>query len=589
MQRDEILANDTFQIFRKQILFYNFLKNIKKSTEKKYTHINIYYFSIKSGLRKFIDNISRNIKENHLYKLMITLNYSYNCKLFFSNIKKKILYIKYRRNKEKFKLKQSREFYAKKLKSKFLKTLSKNKNLKLIYQKRSYQLNRMISSYLSKKLIYMMKAFYNSKFHNLMKKKFIYKLHLTKLRKFYKHEEKRVEIDRIVRKFCFVNSTKKFISKIKKLHSSVLKRDLFFFQYYQKFFLNKFKKSLLKNKSISDKDDTIEDSAKKYSYLLFFKWIKRSMNFIKHNEPKCKKLINILDYIRMKKFFKNFEFYDSILIKNKQDLEAILAKRIFLKKIQFYLKINKEIQNKLDILNNSQVYKDNVKAAKLQLFRNLKLTLAINRKNKKATHFYNKNLKAKTFIQLYEVKNKLLEKKQKYILSLLTFNKNFIRKAFKILNTNYIIKKNKKEEYNNLRSQREKIVYSHLFKMLVINCSNEIKNKEDQIAQVFIKRSSRGISTALQWFKKLKSRVEMKKINKNLTEDNSRQTNNYKESTFNNGTINNNFSIYPTQNFLSLKSTTTPIICKEKIVKDVDLLISLKNKRRALPKKLEYN
>ena len=100
MQTEDNL-NRKLDKFRKQLIFFNFLKNVKRSTEKKYTALSIYYFSIKSALRKFIENVSSEIKQNHLYKLMLTFNYSSNCKLFFSNIKKKILYLKYRRNKEK--------------------------------------------------------------------------------------------------------------------------------------------------------------------------------------------------------------------------------------------------------------------------------------------------------------------------------------------------------------------------------------------------------------------------------------------------------------------------------------------------------
>ena len=71
MQTEDNL-NRKLDNFRKQLIFFKFLKNVKRSTEKKYTALSIYYFSIKSALRKFIENVSSEIKQNHLYKLMLT-------------------------------------------------------------------------------------------------------------------------------------------------------------------------------------------------------------------------------------------------------------------------------------------------------------------------------------------------------------------------------------------------------------------------------------------------------------------------------------------------------------------------------------
>ena len=161
---DFIPAQNKLRNFRKKMFFFNFLKKLRLSTENKYTSINIYYFSVKSGLKAFIDNISRILKEHHLYKLLITWNFRHNCLLFFTNIKKKIHYIKYRRNKEKYKFKQGREFYARKLKNKIFSTLKINKNLRNQYLILSYTVDRKFSNYLSKKLVNMIKKL--SKFSN---------------------------------------------------------------------------------------------------------------------------------------------------------------------------------------------------------------------------------------------------------------------------------------------------------------------------------------------------------------------------------------------------------------------------------------
>ncbi len=204
-------------------------------------------------------------------------------------------------------------------------------------------------------------------------------------------------------------------------------------------------------------------------------------------------------------------------------------------------------------------------------------------KNIQARNFYFEKIKTKLFDIFKNNFNSMLEKKQKYILSLLSFRKNYIKKLFNALRLNKIIRKNKKKQYQSIKEQRDSIIFSTLIQMLITNVSKAISYKEEIIKNLYIKRSSRGIQTALLWFKKLKNKIRMKKLS--MQPQNPQFVSNKIES--------EQMSLSPCFQYDSIKILKSEKLTvpkhKENVLEDINLLITLKNKRRFLPKKIEFD
>jgi hypothetical protein len=240
----------------------------------------------------------------------------------------------------------------------------------------------------------------------------------------------------------------------------------------------------------------------------------------------------------------------------------------------FFLKLKLKLNILKDFSRKCKLFKLNSAAGKLltrekNKFVNI-LRKVIDHKFKvtKSNNFYVRNLLSKTITSLNHIVFIINQKKEKYIISLINFRTSFIKKVFKSLVLNKIIQKEKNSKYFELHNERERIICSYVFKNLFTNCSREIKKKEEDIANVFIKRSSRGIQTALIWYKRLKSKVELKRlgINQNINREK---------------IIVKINQTYLNSNFMNPESQKTDV--KE----DINILLNLKNKKRAIAKKID--
>jgi len=72
---------------------------------------------------------------------------------------------------------------------------------------------------------------------------------------------------------------------------------------------------------------------------------------------------------------------------------------------------------------------------------------------------------------------------------------------------------------------------------MISKASIEINTKQEIIRKIYVKKTENGINTALKWFKILKNRVLMKKIN---THDNYISINNYNSNNYNSNNNNSN-------------------------------------------------
>jgi len=564
--------------------FLRFLKIIKKKTEKKYFLINIYYFIIRTNFRKLLKNVEEKIESNNLNKLALSLNYTQHTKKFYALIKNKSFDNKksqFSSFKTKLKLLACKEIYQKNLKIKifdYFKVMIKEAK---IQENNLSKLLILCSQYFTSILLKRMKAVSGKKFLKFKKGIFFKMNSLRKLKVFSRKELQGLEIDRRIRRFGFKNKINSFFKKIRFIQASSLPNEnlkicslkFYFFKYIKQIHhnikINKNKLRFLKHVKAK----------------LFIRKVYKKINTNKEISGKISSLFFKIEKIIQRNFMNKLKIRNKFLIEKQQDSVSEFVRKLFVKKMFLILERKKTLGRKLQKFKNSQKLLIFKKYSDFLSFVKMKI------KNTKAKNYYFIKLKVKALDKLKTFLSSMLEKKQKYILCLLNFRKNYVKKLFKALIINKSSRKIKKIDYQNIKDQRDKIISSTLIRLLISNVSKAISNKEEMIKKLYIQRSSRGIQTALLWFKKLRNRIKIKKLSTATNINNENNINNNRSSTLNKEAPQLNFTSCVKNmsgNLINSDKAITLAKQKENILEDINLLISLKNKKRFQPKKIEF-
>lgn len=550
----------------KKNAFLQFMKNLQKNNTKKLLNINIYYFLLKNCFKTFLSNVLKS-KDNYFKKLSLTFSYAINAK----HALRKLILLKYKtkrindiiENKNYF---LHKKFYKNKLKKKILSLLKKFKDLKVHINSYKFILKRLYDKYLKKNLLSNFKKFHNSKFLYSKIKKFELKIILFQIKNYVNYQKQLDEVDRKIRKYKYKSKIKSVFSTIShklKTKSSLrilkFKKNLFF----QKLFIRKLLNQINRKDNLINKMKILVNNKFKF----FVKKIKRKREYLIHMNTKINLLISVFNVFYLKLFFRNLKNIDSIINQIENENFSFYNKKLYFSILKSTVKINKKIIGLKNIYTNSQIVKINILKSKKCFFDNTKIKNKYNYNSKLAKLSYERRLINKTFYNLIDIFSYLCSQKQKYILSLLNFRKNSIMKIFSFLKIHTHLIKEKKSTYSELQKEREKIIVRNLLQLIITKSSSEIVQKENNITNLYIKRSTKGIKTALIWYKRLKNKISLKKINENKLPEQSE------------------IQIEENKNKLINEKVN---INKVSIGEDIEILLSLKTKKRHIPKKIEF-
>lgn len=188
---------------------------------------------------------------------------------------------------------------------------------------------------------------------------------------------------------------------------------------------------------------------------------------VKKYKENSKNLFFAAEKIFMRRCFYLIRAYPLILKAKKRDCN----KRLFYKLLCFKIQKIEEFKNKKFYFKAMFIDSEFIKCVKkhnISAF--IKKTKQKNKqkKNQRMAYFYHdRKSKIKIFKALNDMFDFLKKEKEKYIISLLCFRQNYVRKAFNGFKINLMVCKQKKNIYNNLMNERNLCIkYSLLNKIL---------------------------------------------------------------------------------------------------------------------------
>lgn len=488
------IENSFARLIRRHV-FIQLLKYVRDSLKTNVLNVSRYHLVLRNGYKFFLSKLIWAIKDSHLKRLLLTYNYKSNVELFFKRMriikerKRYIPIINYSKNKLRYKA-----FYL--LTSYFNKIQNDKDNVYLLLQ--------MNDRYYSKVLLRNLKLIEKTKQFRMKLREFFIRLSLRGLTKNYKMENKSRELERIERRFLFKSLTLSALQAFR-THFERNKPLADLSRSYQiRIFLLNLRH--LRNKKHDEiKRRRVFYESKRKSFIKRIKYqVDKKQTVTLH----LNKMISSLQTCIVRETFRNFSHtYMHALDIDKSKLKTF-SQMILIKKLK--RSKAKSIHMELKAKINAYMIKSYNK-----IFANL-----IKRKTKHVKHnkilFICKDkldLKAKVKLlhMMKEYHQSMLEKKNKYISSLLTYRANAIRRMFKGLKIFFNLEKMKKETYASLTSERERLINSKMLEIIFTRSLHIIRKREELISQVFITRNTKGIKAALSWYKRLKMLVQSRK------------------------------------------------------------------------------
>ena len=560
---DEELSKNVF-IHILRINFFNFLKNIKDSNQRKLLVINTYFFIIKHAYNPFINNLRLKVKCKKLKQKIK----KFQCRRFFTKTKNQINLIK-NPNGGRITIVHAYLYYFNKLKQKLITGLKINIKINKLNNQRILLLfgirNKISVLFLYRE---MRKKFINKE-NRLYEKTCIF-IRRKYMRFLIDHKKKSLEIEegyRLIRRYQYINNLKdimnhfnvNYLRKLNKDHKNLEKQKRYFLAKKGINMLKKYAKTKKKYDTIQNK---IIDKTK-------FKFLQR----VKHNisnkvimNRNFNILYGIIKKLYRKRYYKELcKRIDKFCLNTKQ-LTCLFMKRIGIK----YLKMRKE-ERKVENLKmykiKSKFKKEKMKNSFIAFHSNIKLFIEY-RINNNLSYLY---LKKKSFIKIIDClkKNKLMKrKKRNLLLKSKRFNeKNVKKKIIEKWKFYIMYQKNKRNEYLYAKNKRNEIIAKHFIQNLInissenpnINNINNINNNNNIIedknsfnnfdnsllngSQTFFNNNSLNENKNDYYLNdNISFRNNLNNNNNNISNNNNyiNNNNNYNNNNYNNNNYNNN-------------------------------------------------
>ena len=468
---DEELSKNVF-IHILRINFFNFLKNIKDSNQRKLLVINTYFFIIKHAYNPFINNLRLKVKCKKLKQKIK----KFQCRRFFTQTRNQINLIK-NPNGGRITTVHAYLYYFNKLKEKLITGLKINIKINKLNNQRILLLfgirNKISVLFLYRE---MRKKFINKE-NRLYEKTCIF-IRRKYMEFLIEHKKKSLEIEegyRLIRRYQYINNLKDIMNHFNVNYLRKLNKDHKNLEKQKKYFLTKKCINTLKKYSKTKKKyDQIRNKIIDKTKYKFLQRVKHNIS----NKVVMNRNFNILYGIIKKLCRKRYckELYKRIdkFCLNTKKLTCIFMRKIGIK----YLKMRKE-EKKVENLKlcklKSKFKKEKMKNNFKAFHYNIKLFIEY-RINNNLGYLY---LKKKSFIKIINClkKNKLVNrKKRNLLLKSKRFNeKNIKKKIIEKWKFYIMYQKNKRNEYLYAKNKRNEIIAKHFIQNL-INISSENPN-----------------------------------------------------------------------------------------------------------------
>ena len=471
---DEELSKSVF-IHILRINFFNFLKNIKESNQRKLLMINTYFFLIRHAYNPFITNLRLKVKCKKLNQKIK----SFQCHKFFKKTKNQINLIK-NPNGGKITTVHAYLFYFNKLKEKLITGLRMNIKINKLNNQRILLLfgirNKISILFLYRE---MRKKFLNKE-SRLYEKTCIF-IRTKYLKYLIENKRKSVEIEegyRLIRRYQYINNLKYIMNHFNVNYLRKLNKDCKNLEKQKKYFLVKKTLKMLKRYSNTKKKyDNIHNKLIDKTKFTFIQRVKHKIS----NKVIMNRNINLL-YGIIKKLYRK-RYYNQLCSRidkfclNTKKLTSILMRKIGIG----YLKIRAK-QKKFE---NLKLYKLKSKFKKEKM----RISFGVLRSNAKLYREYTQNnnlsllyLKKKLFIKIInglKINKQMKRKKRTMLLKAKRFNEKITKKKIIEKWKLYITyQKNKRNEYLYAKNKRNEIITKHFIQNL-INISSENPKMND--------------------------------------------------------------------------------------------------------------
>jgi hypothetical protein len=541
---DEVVLENKVKKFVRKKAYLMFLKGLKNISFKNYLLVRIYYFIMRSGYRNFLKRIilSKNEFNNKQLKNLSNIyNYSIHVKSFFRRFENRKKYLIANHN--------SLLFLTYNLKKKFFTMIKRYSHNSKVYKDK---VSHLYTDYLKESVIKYLRKFYYNRYNRSIVRKFILTRAFKKLKEKMGRTSKPLS-DTIVQSRLILtwrtfknslNNAKRINLAKKALYRSQLR--FFFKMVYRKVKgYTKVVSGLMSHTRV-----LINNKIK-----LFFNKIKNSLGLKKLLFGKFICLSDKLTLMYKKVYFRSL-YQDYIeAIENEYKLEKCFYERLFYKKLRLYINTKKRLHSGITAIRLDDSLKKRVYSS---FFKSVQRSHELSNESRMADRFRTKQHYRNLFNLVRDSYYIYIAEKEKYIKALLNFRKNYIKKLFKALIANRLYQLNKKKEYEEVFNFRNRVIEENMMRLLISNCTREMKQKDDIITNLYVKRTTRGIKTVLKWYQILKNRIAMKKINKTTVK------------------LETTIPVPLTQN-------------KSEFEKDIDILLSLRNKKRERPKSININ
>jgi hypothetical protein len=516
------------------------LKGLKMISDKKYMLIRVYYFIMKNSYKNFLTRIvlaKNNMNNTALKKLSVLYNYTIHIKSFFRWFEN--------RKRDLQSKKDSLVFLSYKLKTKFFQMIKKYYySLKVYRDKVSY----IYTNYLKERVLKYLKRFYYNRYNRAIVRKFILTQFFKKLHYLCKAVKAYKPLTGTIITTQQLMALKAFRYRLNlayctRLSSNTIRRSMLKFVF--RTFLSKVKRY---NKIIGKLERNIKQLTND-KINTFFNKVRNRLSIKKQLHSKAICLNDKVNKISKQLYFRNFyNFYTERLEKEYYQVKKFYE-RLFYMKLKYYTYLDKRLLTAVYSVRTDNCL---IKQLYKTFFKNFQKQYELHKNKNKANEFRKLQLARKFLDMLREIYIIHITEKEKYIKALLNFRKNFIRKLFNALINNQQYQLDKRRRYNEVFKLRHNVIEENMIRLLISNCTKEMKQKDDIITNLYVKRTTRGIKTVLKWYQILKSRINMKRLNKKQPNEN--------------------------------KSEQMLLIDKIELEKDVETLLTLRNKKRERPK-----
>ena len=522
---DEELSKNVF-IHILRINFFNFLKNIKESNQRKLLLINTYFFLIRHAYNPFINNLRLKVKCKQLKQKIK----AFQCRRFFMKTKNQINLIK-NPNGGRITTVHAYLYYFNKLKQKLIKGLKMNIKINKLNNQRILLLfgirNKISILYLYRE---MRKKFINKE-NRLYDKTCIF-IRTKYMKYLIENKKKSVEIEegfRLIRRYQYINNIKDIMNHFNVNYLKKINKECKNLEKQKKYFLVKKGISMLKKYSKTKKKyDNIHNKIIDKTKFNFLQRVKHKIT----NKVIMNRNFNFL-YGAIKKLYRRRYFKE---LYKRIDKFCINTKKLtcfLMRKIGFgYLRI-RSAERKVEKLKINKMKKKFKKEK-------MKNNFEILRNNIKLYYEYRQNnnlcllyLKKKCFIKIVnglKINKQMKRKKRTMILKAKRFNEKHTKiKIIEKWKFYILYQKNKRNEYLYAQNKRNEIITKHLIQNL-INISSE-NPKINDINNILDDKSYSNISFGSQ----------IMFNNNNLYDNNNNNNNNNKNDYYLNDDNNSNY------------------------------------------------